>query len=199
MRVNLCPCMRLETGVKVIAIIDVVGSIYFIFSFSYEIVKLDELYKETNSVGIENSVLEIRTTVKSLRIFQILIFIIHVFLCLGLYWGVMKKNAEMCWAWIGFTSTTVLIAIIDLIFVVSKYTPMYFGYGYIETIIHILFQPYAIFVVSAFIGKLRQIWQQEVDTELVMRGSNPFPVRHGGDQGKPPAQSQTKIQFHPES
>ncbi|ODM88752.1 hypothetical protein Ocin01_17930 [Orchesella cincta] len=155
---NPCPCMSLQTGVKSVAAVEAVGNIIGIY-FPVTSLRLNKAREKPDSEWINEWATTIWVFIVAIFIILTLAFV----MAFVLFVGAQKKNITLCWAWIGFTSTLILLNTITFIVAVAG------SYGELRSflspgireLISVLFETYFVFVVHAFIKQLNRRQENE--------------------------------------
>ncbi|CAL8116517.1 unnamed protein product [Orchesella dallaii] len=171
---NPCPCTSLETGVKIFAVLEIVGSIIGLIGSSILVHAIDN----PGTVGstIEEQAKEVgRGAFISLIVSDIL----YIFLSIALfYWGAIKKKMDICWFFVGFTAGNIILTGIYLIIGLA-------GSGNLEqnsiliinSVLKIIIEGYIMWVIYSFIMQVRQ---QQEQSQLLAAAPGAFGGETGG-------------------
>ncbi|CAL8102530.1 unnamed protein product [Orchesella dallaii] len=157
---NPCPCMLLETGVKVIAIIEVLLTSLglAVLYLNYAVLANLNPTLEKHKQGLENFKLAV--------IYSIILVTCQLLLSIGLFFGAVTKNICLCQAWVVITIIEVVSTVIAeiLAFVVEVFdtgspemaTGIVWEIPVSVTVLAICIELYFLFVVFAFIQQLHR-------------------------------------------
>ncbi|ODM91549.1 hypothetical protein Ocin01_15132 [Orchesella cincta] len=112
-----CPCTSLVKAVKVLAIADIVWCLLNIIMISFVLVDLyhpGTLYPEFKEMT--------RKIGKPVSFLSLSIYILGIFLAIGLYFGAKKKNAGLCCLWLVFSAVDLVFSLVIAILQVPLYT-----------------------------------------------------------------------------
>ncbi|CAL8102455.1 unnamed protein product [Orchesella dallaii] len=176
---NPCPCTSLEIGVKILAALEIVGSIIALIVASVLLYALD-------NPGAVNSAIEMQ----ALKLGQhgIIIFMMTVILSLAIniglyYWGAIRKRTDICWIYIVYTAIHMIFNVIFLIMTLAesgnKWNEKPNTMSIINSVFNIILECYIIWVVHSFIMQVRQ---QQRQSQLL----GAAPGLYGGEAGGMP-------------
>ncbi|ODM94242.1 hypothetical protein Ocin01_12439 [Orchesella cincta] len=157
MHPNPCPCMSLQTGVKLVAVVHAVAHLLAIVIFTSGAIGLDlGIDAPTTNQFIQ----EVASNGKPMFSLVFFFYLNAVLLSIVLYFGAQKRNTGMCWAWLGFSAFHLVLAlgIMNVIFVLRA-----------SDFVVVVVEIYLLFVVYAFIMQLRQQAREELSTVFALK------------------------------
>ncbi|ODM94236.1 hypothetical protein Ocin01_12444 [Orchesella cincta] len=191
-----CPCMSLELGVIVVAVIDAVlychTSIYaFIDVYTSRRYYFD--YPDYDQRA--------NTARKTIEVANFLLHVTAILMAIVLFAGSRKKSAVMCWAWIGHTVAFAVIFITFLIFIDAIVRHQYYKSDPTLNLLGCLWlaiQLYFVGIVYAFIRSLRPVDPQQAKVELGgSTPADPQPSAIGQEGAVSPHQTSSQTEVEP--
>ncbi|CAL8116294.1 unnamed protein product [Orchesella dallaii] len=172
---NPCMCTSLETGVKILAVLEIVGCFIYLIVISIFLYAID--YPEAVDSDTAKVAKELGT---GELIVLIMIGILTIGISIGLYyWGAIKKKTEICWIFIGYIAIYLIFNVIFLILGLasSEIKERVHILSIINYALSIIIESYIIWVVHSFIMELRQEQEQ---SQLLATAPGAFGGETGG-------------------
>ncbi|CAL8083831.1 unnamed protein product [Orchesella dallaii] len=142
----LCPCMSLQQGVKILAIIDAVLSTLGVVLYTLALIVL----------LADSEDLDLPTDEKTVGVFiialAIFIAILQILLAFRLYYGGVNRDSRNCRIWL--IISVVIITVIGICFIVNVSTRRFDEYYGAGSVIGLVYKIYEMLVVSSFIKQL---------------------------------------------
>ncbi|ODM91025.1 hypothetical protein Ocin01_15657 [Orchesella cincta] len=174
MAVKLCPCMPLEKGVKLLAIIDGIIGITNLLLFSFVLVGL-KTHKEEFGLNDEE-----KQTVGPILIIEMTFSIVQIFMAVKLFDGAKLNDIRKCRTWI------IVATILGLMEVCSslKNGEELNALSFRIFLVAIVYKVYAIFVVLSFTKELAR--EMPVHSIVNLSATQPvaLPEIYNGNQAQ---------------
>ncbi|ODM90745.1 hypothetical protein Ocin01_15941 [Orchesella cincta] len=145
----LCPCMSLQKGVTVLAVIDAVLSSIFLALYILGLVALLAISKEDLEVTTEEKNIGIATCA-----IAIVIAILQILLALRLYYGGKNRDTRNCRVWL--IATVVVVTIMVISFILNVSAGKFEGSSGAASLLDLTYKIYEMLVVSSFVKQLGQ-------------------------------------------
>ncbi|ODM89938.1 hypothetical protein Ocin01_16743 [Orchesella cincta] len=154
MALNPCPCMPLQSGVRLLAIIDAVLSLLNLGLFLLVLLAI-LFYKGENEIEDGDKGVSVVIVVVA-----ILIAGLQFLLALRLYRGAKEKDSRRCRSWLA--ATVVIITIYAISLVTNRTAKDFHGGGLAVFMVAIIYKVFEVVLVVAFIEMLKQDHQRGI-------------------------------------
>ncbi|CAL8103727.1 unnamed protein product [Orchesella dallaii] len=163
MVVNLCPCMALQKGTMLLAVIDAMLSIVNVGTLVIGFLIFDKDDPDfSQSEKVITLVVLIVVTVMC---------VLQIALAFKLYMGAIKKNYKSCRLWMIISVVVLIVNLLNSI--VDSTTTDFEGTSLAGNVISIVYKIFEMFVVYAFLEELKLEESRELNSSSYNTGGSP--------------------------
>ncbi|CAL8097649.1 unnamed protein product [Orchesella dallaii] len=166
-----CPCMRLQTGVKLLSIIDALLTLLFVVVCVVTLVTVlnfdDQKLEGLKLKGYKNLLV-------AMVVLDMIVSILQFILDIILYNAAIKRSWAKCFVWLVVTGITLTKYIYNI--AKNSTLPGFSASAYVYGILFFIFKLYEMVVVFSFIQQVRKQPSTEVEDINSYPAAAPMPI-----------------------